>query len=497
MSQLRPIGNFQKNLKDLTKFLGVEEFTPDISFTGLTHDSRKVESGDLFLALPGGTMHGSKYVDDVIAKGAVAVLTDKQGLLIVGDRIPCIMVDDPRLIAGDVASWFYQVPFLSLDAVGITGTNGKTTTSALLEQLWRMNNRTTGFIGTIGIAIDGEEFESTFTTPEAADLQSVAATMRERHVRNLVMEVSSHALVQHRMNGSKFSVAGFTQLTQDHLDFHGTMENYFLAKSKLFLPEFTEKAVVNIDSVHGRRLFDEAQVDTQSLSRDDKSAQWHYDTYYQLDNGAGYQVVIRGTGGILIEGRFPLLGLHNLDNGLLAIALAVNTGVDPLVISANMHSLSAPQGRLEPVSIGQKFIALVDFAHTPDAVTRALATARQMTHGRLIAVLGCGGDRDKAKRPLMGQALREGADFAIFTSDNPRSEDPLVILNEMVGSGTGKNEIVEVERRGAIAIAVAEADDGDCIIVLGKGHERGQEINGIKQPFDDRIELARAIEGLS
>ncbi len=497
MSQLRPIGNFQKTLKDLTKFLGVEEFTPDISFTGLTHDSRKVESGDLFLALPGGTMHGSKYVDDVIAKGAVAVLTDKQGLLIVGDRIPCIMVDDPRLIAGDVASWFYQGPFLSLDAVGITGTNGKTTTSALLEQLWRMNNRTTGFIGTIGIAIDGEEFESTFTTPEAADLQSVAATMRERHVRNLVMEVSSHALVQHRMNGSKFSVAGFTQLTQDHLDFHGTMENYFLAKSKLFLPEFTEKAVVNIDSVHGRRLFDEAQVDTQSLSRDDKSAQWHYDTYYQLDNGAGYQVVIRGTGGILIEGRFPLLGLHNLDNGLLAIALAVNTGVDPLVISANMHSLSAPQGRLEPVSIGQKFIALVDFAHTPDAVTRALATARQMTHGRLIAVLGCGGDRDKAKRPLMGQALREGADFAIFTSDNPRSEDPLVILNEMVGSGTGKNEIVEVERRGAIAIAVAEADDGDCIIVLGKGHERGQEIPGIKQPFDDRIELARAIEGLS
>jgi UDP-N-acetylmuramoyl-L-alanyl-D-glutamate--2,6-diaminopimelate ligase len=497
MSQLRPMGNFQNTLKDLTKFLSVEEFTEDITFTGLTHDSRKVESGDLFLAIPGGTMHGANYVDDVIAKGAVAVLTDKQGLLIVGDRIPCIMVDDPRLIAGDIASWFYQAPFLALDAVGITGTNGKTTTSALLEQLWRMNNRTTGFIGTIGIAIDGEEFESTFTTPEAADLQSIAATMKERHVRNLVMEVSSHALVQHRMNGSKFSVAGFTQLTQDHLDFHGTMENYFLAKSKLFLPEFTEKAVVNIDSVHGRRLFDEAQVDTQSLSRDDKSAQWHYDTYYQLDNGAGYQVVIRGTGGILIEGRFPLLGLHNLDNGLLAIALAVNTGVDPLVISANMHSLSAPQGRLEPVSIGQKFIALVDFAHTPDAVTRALATARQMTHGRLIAVLGCGGDRDKAKRPLMGQALREGADFAIFTSDNPRSEDPLVILNEMVGSGTGKNEIVEVERRGAIAIAVAEADDGDCIIVLGKGHERGQEINGIKQPFDDRIELARAIEGLS
>ncbi|HEY4898627.1 MAG TPA: cyanophycin synthetase, partial [Candidatus Nanopelagicaceae bacterium] len=234
-----------------------------------------------------------------------------------------------------------------------------------------------------------------------------------------------------------------------------------------------------------------------SYSRSNHSANWYYQNFESLERGAGYQIAIRGGGGILIEGRLPLLGLHNLDNALLAIALAVESGVDPIAVAAIVRHLSAPVGRLEPVSGGQEFLALVDYAHTPDAVSRALATARTLTEGRVIAVLGCGGDRDRTKRPLMGSALRAGSDIAIFTSDNPRSEDPLTILSEMVGATTGDHEIVESDRRSAIALAVAKAGAGDCVIILGKGHERGQEINGVKYPFDDRIELARVIEELS
>jgi len=254
---------------------------------------------------------------------------------------------------------------------------------------------------------------------------------------------------------------------------------------------------VNIDDPHGLRLYEEAVIPTKSFSRSNTKADWYYQDFFEAPGGVGYDVAIRGSGGILIEGRLPLLGLHNLDNALLAIALAVESGVDPVAISYYMRTLSAPVGRLEPVNVGQKFLALVDYAHTPDAVNRALATARSLTNGRVIAVLGCGGDRDKSKRPLMGDALRQGADVAVFTSDNPRSEDPKTILDEMVGNHRGESEIVEADRRQAIAIAVLNAAPGDCVIVLGKGHERGQEINGVKYPFDDRIELARAIEELA
>jgi UDP-N-acetylmuramoyl-L-alanyl-D-glutamate--2,6-diaminopimelate ligase len=311
------------------------------------------------------------------------------------------------------------------------------------------------------------------------------------------MEVSSHALSMRRISGSRFVAVGFTNLTQDHLDFHGEMESYFQAKARLFTAEFAESALVNIDDPYGLRLFNDAQIPTKALSRLNRSADWYYEGFSPSVSGVGYEVAIRGSGGVLIEGFLPLLGLHNLDNALLAIALSVESGVDPIALASSMRKLSAPVGRLEPVEVGQKFLALVDYAHTPDAVRRALATARSLTTGRVIAVLGCGGDRDKSKRPLMGQALRDGADLAIFTSDNPRTEDPQVILREMVDGVENGKELIESDRRIAIATAVLEAEPGDCVIVLGKGHERGQEIQGIKHPFDDRLELARAIEELS
>ncbi len=275
------------------------------------------------------------------------------------------------------------------------------------------------------------------------------------------------------------------------------MESYFQAKAKLFTSEFADKAIINIDDPYGLRLYHKEDIPSISYSRLNNKADWYYQNFEILERGAGYQVAIRGTGGILIEGRLPLLGLHNLDNALLAIALAVESGVDPIAVASILRHLSVPVGRLEPVSVRQDFLALVDYAHTPDAVTRALATARTLTDGRVIAVLGCGGDRDRTKRPLMGSALRIGSDCAIFTSDNPRSEDPLAILSEMLGTSVGDHEFVEPDRHSAIALAVAKADAGDCVIILGKGHERGQEINGVKYPFDDRIELAKAIEELS
>jgi len=496
-AQLVPIKGFRKSLIELARFLGVEKELVDMEFTGVSVDSKVVKPGDLFIALPGAKVHGATFVSEAITRGALAIVTDFEGARLIRAQVPVLVVSNPRSWAGPIASWFFDNPFSALEAIGITGTNGKTTTASLVEQIWRLDGRTTGFIGTIGISIAEEEYGATFTTPEGPDLQAIAATMREQHVRNLVMEVSSHSLSMQRVSGARYVAVGFTNLTQDHLDFHGDMESYFLAKARLFRPEFADRAVINIDDSHGARLFKEAAIPVKSLSRSNMKADWYYQSFEPVRNGVGYEVAIRGPGGILIEGRLRLLGLHNLDNALLAIALAVESGVDPIALAYYMQNLSAPIGRLEPVSVGQKFLALVDYAHTPDAVERALATARSMTPGRVIAVLGCGGDRDKAKRPIMGEALRSGADFAIFTSDNPRSEDPFQILAEMVGNQERENEVIEPDRRVAIALAVLEAESTDCVIVLGKGHERGQDIRGIKYPFDDRIELARAIEELS
>ncbi len=494
---LAPIASFERSLGELANFVGVECTNEDLKFTGVTLDSRAVKEGDLFFALSGQKVHGAFFAGDAIERGAVAIVTDFGGSKLINSSIPILILSDPRVLVGAIASWFYRNPFASLDAVGITGTNGKTTTAALVEELWRMDGRTSGFIGTIGISIDGEEFAARFTTPEGTDLQEIVAAMREQHVRNLVMEVSSHALTLRRVSGAHFSVVGFTNLTQDHLDFHGDMERYFQAKTLLFTGEYAECAIVNIDDLYGLRLFEEAKIPTKSFSRSNSKADWYYQGFDSVLSGTGFEVAIRGPGGILIEGYLPLLGLHNLDNALLAIALAVDSGVDPIAISYYMRTLTAPVGRLEPVVVGQKFLALIDYAHTPDAVARALATARSLTQGRVIAVLGCGGDRDKSKRPLMGAALRAGSDVAIFTSDNPRSEEPSQILTEMLGDVSHQSDLVEANRRGAIALAVLEAEPGDCVIVLGKGHERGQEIKGVRYPFDDRIELARAIEELS
>ena len=464
-----------------------------IEISGVTHNDSLVEPGDLFIAMPGANRHGAEFAGQAVKSGAVAVLTDAKGAELVSG-VPVLVVADPRRVAGHVAALLYNEPMRDLASIGITGTNGKTTVSTLIYQIFEAADRDCGLIGTIETRIGKDTVESSRTTPEATDLQAISAVMRERHMRHLVMEVSSHAMVLHRMQGAHFAFVGFTNLSQDHLDFHGDLESYFAAKAKLFTYDFADQAVINIDSQYGSKLASLTELPVISLSRVNTKATWHFAEIEQ--SGKQVHFKIRGSGGILIESSTKLRGGYNLDNLLMAVAIAVESGVDPIDVAAAIPALTGAAGRLEEINVGQDFSALVDYAHTPDAVTSALESIREFTTGKVIAVLGCGGDRDSSKRPLMGQALIQGCDIAIFTSDNPRSENPSEILKEMVGSSKVSDPARVIEdRKSAIEYAVSLAENGDTVAILGKGHELGQEIAGKKFDFDDRKVLAQAIAG--
>ena len=493
---------FSQSTLKLTKVAGAVSATCELSeaelskivISGLTHNDSQVEPGDLFIAIPGANRHGAEFAMSAVSKGAVAILTDSAGAAYVKGT-PVLVVADPRRVAGNIAALLYNEPMRDLASIGITGTNGKTTVSTLIYQIFEAAGRDSGLIGTIETRIGKDAIESSRTTPEATDLQALSAVMRERHMRHLVMEVSSHAMVLHRMQGAHFAFVGFTNLTQDHLDFHGDIESYFAAKAKLFTYEFADQAVINIDTEYGARLADKTELPVISLSRLNPQATWHF---AEIDtSGKQVHFKIRGSGGMLIESSTKLRGGYNLDNLLMAIAIAVESGVDPVDIAAAVPALSGAAGRLEEVSVGQSYSAFVDYAHTPDAVSNVLESIREFTSGKVIAVLGCGGDRDSSKRPLMGQALLKGCDIAVFTSDNPRSEDPSQILKEMVGNlKVSAPAIVIEDRKSAIEYAVSLASQGDTIAILGKGHELGQEIAGQKLDFDDRKVLAQAIAGV-
>jgi UDP-N-acetylmuramoyl-L-alanyl-D-glutamate--2,6-diaminopimelate ligase len=489
----RPIEEFKRTVESVALIANATLSGDSTTvITGLAQSSNSVEQGDLFIALPGEKVHGVEFVKDAIARGAVAVLTDPEGALKV-QGVPVIISANPRRAAGVISAWFYSEPMRDLYSVGVTGTNGKTTVTTLLHQIMSAAGRESGLIGTVETRIGSEILASKRTTPESTDLQALSAVMRERHMRNLVMEVSSHAITLERIRGSHFAVVAFTNLSQDHLDFHKTMEDYFAAKARLFTFEFADLAVINIDDAYGIKLAAQTELPVMSVSRYDQSATWHFVSITQDYMGA--HVAIRGSGGILIEGKVQLHGGYNYDNLLMAVAIATESGIDPIDIAAILPHLSGAVGRLESVRLGQNFTALVDYAHSPDAVSRVLETAHEITDGRVIAVLGCGGDRDSSKRPLMGKALLDGADIAIFTSDNPRSEEPEKILVQMtLGLDIQEPSAIIQDRALAIKAAVNHAQEGDLVVILGKGHEKGQEIDGVVHPFDDRVELARAIE---
>ena len=468
----------------------------EIKISGVTHNDSEVQPGDLFIAMPGAKRHGAEFAAHAQKNGAVAFLTDAAGSDLIAGLVgeaPILVVANPRLIAGEIAALLYNDPMRDLNCIAITGTNGKTTVTTLLHQIFTAAHRDSGLIGTVETRIGSEVLASQRTTPESTDLQSLAAVMRERHMRHLIIEASSHALQLHRLEGAHFAIAGFTNLTQDHLDFHGDMENYFAAKSALFKYEKADLALINIDDPYGKRLAESTELPVITLARFNEKANWRFIDIASATKSA--QLKIRGSAGILIETTTTLRGSYNFDNLLMAIAIAVESGVDPIDIAAIVPHISGAAGRLEDVSVGQDFAAIVDYAHTPDAVTNILKSLREFTSGKIIAVLGCGGDRDAGKRAVMGKSLHDNADVSIFTSDNPRSEDPEAILQAMT-SGVSISEPSRVisDRAAAISYAVSIASAGDTVAVLGKGHEIGQEIKGQIFDFDDRLVLAQAIE---
>jgi UDP-N-acetylmuramoyl-L-alanyl-D-glutamate--2,6-diaminopimelate ligase len=467
-------------------------FNQQVVISGVSINAQKVVPGDLFIAFAGANTHGISYLQQAISNGAVAVLSDKK----IETSIPSFIYPNPREIVGSISAWLYGHPFKSLKAIGITGTNGKTTTANLVKQIWQLNSIKSGLIGTLGVEIADEKLESARTTPEADDLQAIAAAMVEQGCKNLAMEVSSHAIDQGRIKGAKYDVVAFSNLTQDHLDYHLSMENYFQAKANLFASEYAKAAVINIDDSYGMKLSKQVKIPVVTVSRKDSSADW-YLTTAEIKNGM-YQVVIKNISGESLSENFALLGAYNLDNLLLAVAIVNSAGLSLDKIAPTISKLQSVPGRLESVNAGQKFTALVDYAHTPDAVERVIATVKSVTSGKIIGVLGCGGDRDASKRSLMGYALFNGCDLAVFTSDNPRSESAEAILNQMTaGIDLGKKGLVEIDRKSAIDLAVKNAQSGDVVLLMGKGHESGQEVNSVVTPFDDRIELAESIRRLA
>ncbi|MFC7216706.1 UDP-N-acetylmuramoyl-L-alanyl-D-glutamate--2,6-diaminopimelate ligase [Streptomyces polyrhachis] len=491
--------------------------TAETAVTGITHDSRAVRPGDLYAALPGARFHGADFAAQAAQSGAAAVLTDPQGReRAAATGLPVLVADDPRAEMGALAAAIYGHPGAGLLQIGITGTSGKTTTAYLAEGGLRAaaekaGEGLTGLIGTVETRIGDERLKSERTTPEATDLQALLAVMRERGVASVVMEVSSHALTLGRVDGCVFDVAVFNNLSPEHLDFHPDMEDYFRAKAALFTPARSRAGVVNLDDEYGRRLAGECAAAGYPVTT--FSAEGHPDADWRAadvelgpapsaadPHPVGSAFTVYGPDGITLRAASPLPGAFNVANTLAAIVALATAGIDPQTAAAGVAAVPGVPGRLERVDAGQPYLAVVDYAHKPDAVDSLLRAVRKVTEGRVHAVLGCGGDRDRHKRGPMGASLARLADTAVLTSDNPRSEDPLAILAEMLAGAASvpaheRGEVlVEADRAGAIGAAVARARPGDTVVVAGKGHETGQDVAGVVRPFDDREVLRAAIE---
>lgn len=471
----------------------------DVAVTGVTHDSRQVRPGDLYVALPGAVTHGAKFAAQAVAEGARAILTDPAGAeaaaAALGQEsaaVPVLTVDQPRARLGHVAAAVYGDPARDLLMLGVTGTNGKTTTTYLLESGLRAAGHRTGLIGTVETWVGPERVASVRTTPEASDVHALLAVMRERGVTACAMEVSSHAMVFGRVDGIVFDVVGFTNLSRDHLDFHASLEDYFQAKAGLFTPARARRGVVVATGEHGRRLAATATIPIVSV--DDESSADGHDGGWRVSR-RGDVALLAGPTGAKLELRAPLPGDFNVWNAALAVVMLLEAGVDGAVAARGVAACRGVPGRMERVAGPgpDAPVAVVDYAHTPDAIANVLSALSPP--GRLIVVVGAGGDRDRDKRPLMGQAAADGADVVVVTDDNPRSEDPAAIRAAVVAgaratarAAAGGTEIDDVAgRREAIRAALAKAEGpDDVVVVLGKGHEQGQEIAGAVHPFDDR-----------
>jgi UDP-N-acetylmuramoyl-L-alanyl-D-glutamate--2,6-diaminopimelate ligase len=501
---IRPARLAPRPLSGLAELLGVGRTTSIKNesgvLSGVTLDSRAVRPGDLYAALPGMRTHGAAYSEQAAAAGAIAILTDPDGrdrAVLAG--LPVFVVNNPRMRLGDVSCWIYGDPSHRMTMIGVTGTSGKTTTSYLCAAGLGAAGHTTGLIGGVEIKIGKELSRASLTTPEAPDLQALLAVMLERGVTAAAMEVSSHSLALGRVAGTRYDVAVFTNLSQDHLDFHDGFEDYFRAKAKLFTPAYSAVGVVNVADRYGRRLVTEASVPIVTFCADPASgacaqADWRAADVRCGADGSTFRVI--GPGGVEADASVALPGPFNVANALAAIVALVEGGADLADAVSGVASCPGVPGRLQRVAGGPPD-AFVDYSHKPGALEAVLRALAPVTSGELIVVLGCGGDRDRGKRPLMGAAAARFADVAIFTSDNPRSEDPVAILGEMlhgvlgVPQGERARVIIEPDRAAAIELAVARAGKGDVVLVAGKGHETGQYVAGNVLPFDD-VEVTAA-----
>jgi UDP-N-acetylmuramoyl-L-alanyl-D-glutamate--2,6-diaminopimelate ligase len=468
---------------------------PQVEVRGLTHDSRDTRPGDCFACIVGATTDGHDHAKQAVAAGAVALLVERH--LDLGP--PEARVESVRAALGPAAARMHDVPSAALDCLGITGTNGKTTVTYLLEAIATAGGQRVGVVGTTGARIDGAPVEVARTTPEATELQALLARMRDAGVQVVAMEVSSHALAQHRVDGTRFAVACFTNLSHDHLDYHGSVEEYFDAKASLFDPSRAEIAVTNIDDPYGAEIARrsralglpvvtygidarDADVTAQAIATDGSVTE-----FTLVDRRSGDEASI----------ELAMVGRFNVEN---ALAAAGTAGLPWRAVVDGLRTAVVVPGRLEHVDAGQPFSVLVDYAHTPAALATALQAAREVAgSNRVIVVFGCGGDRDRAKRPLMGQAAASGADEIVLTNDNPRSEDPERIADEVLQGLQGLEQplLVELDRRRAIRAALTHATSGDVVLVAGKGHERGQTTAGETVAFDDRLVVREELGALS
>src|SRR3954447_20792156 len=460
---------------------------PDVVVTGLTFDNRLAGPGTLFFCVPGFTRDGHDFAPDAVARGAVALVVQRPLNL----GVPEVQVPDVRAAMAQAAARFYGEPTRTLKIAGITGTNGKTTTAFLTRALLEGAGLQTGLLGTVKSVIGGTEREVVRTTPEAFDLQRTFREMLDAGDVACAMEISSHALELKRAAGIHVAAAVFTNLTQDHLDFHPTMEAYFQAKRLLFASELTSVRIVNADSEYGRRLIEEFDCVPFAISREAD-----YRAVDVRTDATGCDFVVESPDGSFAA-RVPLPGRFNVLNALAAWAAARALGAPASGLAASLRDAATAPGRFQPVDAGQPFGVVVDYAHKPDALEQVLLAARELASGRLIVVVGAGGDRDRGKRPIMGEIAARLADVALITSDNPRSEPPESIIDEIcAGIGDSPHASVsrDVDRRASIHRAIGLARSGDVVVIAGKGHEQGQEFEGgRKEPFDDTTVAREAI----
>ncbi len=485
-------------LRELLADVDVLEWVgdPQVEVTSVVHNDLRAGRGSCFCCITGARTDGHDHAPDAVARGAVALVVER----ILPLDVSQVRVADVRVAIGPVAARCYGEPSRAMRCLGITGTNGKTTTTFLLEAIATAAGDAAGIVGTTGARIAGSPVDLERTTPEASDLQELLARMRDRGVATVALEVSSHALAQHRVDGTWFEAVCFINLSPEHLDYHGSLDRYFEAKASLFDPARAGVGVVNLDDAYGEQLVHRAScrgLPTVTFGITSPAAEIAVTDVHMGPTGSRFLLVDRRSGSTAPV-QSPLIGEFNVVNALAAAATAVPAGFALDAIAAGLSSSLAVPGRLERVAGSQPFSVVVDYAHTPVALSHALRAARLLAdpNGRVIVVFGCGGDRDREKRPLMGEAAAEGADFVVVTSDNPRSEDPAAIVEEIrPGLRHGAPFTIEIDRRQAIRLAIEHAEPGDVVLVAGKGHETGQTFDTVTIAFDDcavaREELER------